>query len=90
MVSANKLFRLFDFFLLFFVRLGFDRQPFRFLRPVGREVPGIGIDRAAKQFEGSGCGFVEKLAVVTDDQDSRGSVSDEVFQPFRRLNVEVV
>ncbi len=89
-VAANEILRLLDLDLLLLVGPPLDQQPLGLLRPVGREVAGVGIDRAVEKLERAVGDAVEEVAVVAHHDHRRRAFDQEPFEPLGGVDVEVV
>ena len=76
--------------LLFFVLLLLLLTAFLTENKVLRIVHLIVIDASHGHFDGTGGDAIDKLTVVTDDDDRLGTVNQEIFQPLDGLDVEVI
>ena len=58
--------------------------------PVGTEIPGVGEELAAVEFNDSGCDVVQEASVMGDEKEAAVEFLEDVFQPEDGFKVEVV
>ena len=79
-----------DFFLLLLIRPPLHFQPLGFETLVLREVARIGLGCALIQLQRAVGHPVEKVAVVADHQNRLVRRNEELFQPLRRVDIEMI
>ena len=90
MMTADKVFRLFDFIDILFIGSGLNQKTFLFESQILREISGIVVDCTEIEFKSTVRHPIEKIAVVADQDHRCRCRSEEIFKPFRRAQIEMV